>query len=158
MKSSPNNPKEYRVIKTARSLKAINKAVKKGFNPILKRVEPSKEIQSKYTLFQSTETNKIELVVDARAVHRLEKNPNYIKVIDTTFYYPYNFKSPFAAYLVPPDLKEGEVVYLEDLIEDLIGFKWNQRVTHRLSSCEARWNGKDFDILYDAKKITRIMG
>lgn len=153
-----DNYKGYRVIKTARNLDAINTAIKEGFIPLIKRVEPSEEIQSKYALFKNNETNEIELVVDARAVHRKDKDPNYSKIIDTTFYYPYNFESPFAAYLIPPDLKKGDLVYVEDLIEDLIGFKWNQRVTRRLKSCEARWNGEDLEILYDPSKIKRIMG
>ena len=99
-----DNYKGYRVIKTARNLDAINTAIKEGFTPIIKPVKPSKEIQSKYALFQNNETREIELVVDARAVHRKDKDSNYSKIIDTTFYYPYNFESPFAAYLIPPDL------------------------------------------------------
>lgn len=156
--SRKDNQKGYRVIKTARNLEAINIAIKEGFIPLIKRVEPSKEIQSKYSLFQNKKTNEIELVVDGRAVHRKNNDPNYIKIIDTTFYYPYNFESPFAAYLIPPDLKKGDFVYIEDLIEDLIGFEWNQGVAKRLKACEARWNGKDLEILYNAGKITKIMG
>lgn len=64
--------------------------------------------------------------------------------IDWTYYYPYHFESPFAAYLVPKDLQIGETVFLEDLIEDVIGGSWNQGDKRRLTSCKAVWDGKEF--------------
>lgn len=152
------NPEGYRVIKTARSLEAMNEAAKKGFRPLVKKVEPSEEIKSKYTIFQHKETGEVEYVVDARAVWRFQKNRKYVKVIDRTFFYPYNFESPIAAYLVPKDLKKGDFVYLEDLIEDLVDFEWNQGVSRRLTGCEAIWDGEDFKVLYTSKKAVRIMG
>ncbi len=51
-------------------------------------------------------------------------------------------------YLVPVDIKVGERVVLEDLIEDYIGSYIND-IPYRLKQCEAVWNGKDFDIDYD---------
>ena len=44
---------------------------------------------------------------------------------------------PFAAYLIPRDLKAGERVFVEDLIEDFVGGEWNQGDVLRLDSCEA---------------------
>ena len=79
-------------------------------------------------------------------------------VLDFTFYYPYSFPSPFAAYLIPRDIKIGEKVFLEDLIEDYIGASWNQGDTYRLESCEAVWNGKDFDIQYDPSQRADFVG
>ena len=74
----------------------------------------------------------------------------YEKVIDWTFYYPHQFPSPYAAYLIPDDIEIGEWVYLEDLIEDFVGASWNQGDKYRLESSEAMWNGKDFEIPYVA--------
>ena len=70
------------------------------------------------------------------------------KVIDWSYYYPYSFESPYAAYLLPPDLKINERVFLEDLIEDVVGLVWNQGDKYRLSSVEAIWNGNDFELDY----------
>lgn len=158
LKNKDKNTKGYRVIRTARDLESINEAARDGFRPLVKKVEPSENIKSKYTIFQNKNTFEIEMIVDSRVSFRYEKDENYLKVIDKTFYYPYNFDSPFAAYLIPKDLKINEFVFLEDLIEDYIGFKWNQGVARRLKSCEARWNGKDFEILYTSQKRTTIMG
>jgi len=72
--------------------------------------------------------------------------------VDWTHYYPYKFESPFAAYLIPSDIKRGEMVFIEDLIEDYIGTTWNQGDTYRLESCEAIWIRSKLKILYDPHK------
>ncbi|WP_196887509.1 hypothetical protein [Aureivirga sp. CE67] len=153
-----SNSKKYRVIKTARNIEEMNEAARNGFRPLVKKVEASEKIRSKYSIFQHIETGEIKNIVDAREGLKYQRDENYINVIERTFYYPYNFESPFAAYLVPKDIEVGELVFLEDLIEDLVGFEWNQGVTHRLISCEAKWNGESFEILYNPKKRIRIRG
>jgi len=138
--------RELRIIKTGRSESAINKAAKKGFFPLIKKVEPSEEIRSKYAVLQNNKTGQIEVIGDLR--DELDHG-EYKQIIAFTDYYPYHFKSPFAAYLIPKDINVGERVYLEDLIEDYIGTSWNQGDTYRLEGCEAIWNGKEFEIQYD---------
>ena len=138
--------RELRVIKTARSESAINKAARNGFFPLIKKVESSEEIRSKYAILQNKKTGNIEVIGDLRD---FGGDGDYEQIIDFTYYYPHHFKSPFAAYLIPKDINVGERVYLEDLIEDYIGSSWNQGDIYRLEGCEAIWNGKDFDIQYD---------
>ncbi len=80
-------------------------------------------------------------------------------VIDLIDYYPYHFKSPFAAYLIPGDIEVGERVFVEDLIEDYVGCVMPKGDTYRLESCEAIWNGEDLEIQYDARKnVTVFIG
>ncbi len=144
------NPHELRVIKTARTEKSINDAAKKGLRPLVKAVLPSKKIKSKIKVLQHRSTGRITLIGDYRAG---QFDPaEYDVVIDWMEYYPHSFAAPFAAYLIPSDLKIGDRVYLEDLIEDLIGMEWNQGDVYRLEGCEAVWNGKDFDVDYDPKR------
>jgi hypothetical protein len=138
-----------RIIKTARTKKSINESAIKGFWPLIKEVKPSKDIKSKYRVIQNKITGEIEKKTDYRSHFDREL---FDIIIDWTFYYPYNFKLPFAAYLVPKDIEVGERVYLEDLIEDYVGIRWNQGNAYRLEGCEAIWNGKDFDIQYETKK------
>ena len=146
-----NNPEGLRVIKTARSLASINSAAKKGLKPLLKKVEPSEDIRSKYAVIQNKKTGEIEVLGDYRQGRFTGEDAEYEKVIDWTYYYAYSFKSPFAAYLIPHDIEIGERVILKDLIEDYIGASWNQGDTYRLESCEAIWNGIDFEIQYDPR-------
>jgi hypothetical protein len=157
-----------RIIKTARSEQEINAAVEEGYWPLVKPVVPSPEIKIKYAVLQDKLTGKISVIHDFR-------NANYVHdfkptglldafgeindissvadedslndtVINFTYYYPHHFENPFAAYLLPPDIKVGEKVILEDLIEDIVSGSWNQGDTYRLKSCEAIWDGKDFII------------
>ena len=145
------NVQELRVIKTARDKDSINKATKKGLSPIIKKVEPSDKIRSKYSVIQNKKTGEIEIIGDYRGRLFSDDNGEFEKVIDWTFYYPYSFVSPFAAYLIPKDIVVGERVFIEDLIEDYIGASWNQGDTYRLESCEAIWNGSVLEIQYDPK-------
>lgn len=142
------NSHGLRVIKTARDMNSINNAAKSGLKPLIKKVEPSDKIRSKYSVVQNKKTGEIKIVGDFRGRYYSNDN-DYETVIDWTFYYPHSFKSPFAAYLIPKDIKTGERVFVEDLIEDYIGASWNQGDTYRLESCEAIWNGTDLEIQYD---------
>jgi len=145
------NALNLRVIETARTKRNINQAAKKGFKPLVKKVIPSPEIKVKYSVIQHKITGEIEIIGDYRDGFG-EKPDEYETVIDWTYHYPYSFKSPFAAYLIPYDIKKGEKVFIQDLIDDVIGMSWNQGDTYRLESCEAIWNGKDLELLYDSSK------
>jgi len=144
-----SNPKELRIIKTGRDRDIINNAARNGFKPLIKKVRPSDEIRSKYSVIQNKKTGEIKIIGDLRFDYLTDDSGDYVTVIDWTYYYPHSFKSPFAAYLIPKDIIVGEMVFVEDLIEDYIGASWNQGDTYRLESCEAIWNGKNLEILYD---------
>lgn len=160
-----NNAEKLRVIKTARNKESINLAAKDGFVPLLKKVEPSDQIRSKYSIVQNKRSGEIEIITDFRDNEYSRKTTSiverfkdlvdskehdlYEKVIDWTYYYPHNFTSPFAAYLIPDDIQIGERVFIEDLIEDYVGASWNQGDTYRLESCVAIWNGSDLEIQYN---------
>lgn len=149
-------PLGMRIIKTARSLAKINAAAQKGLFPLVKPVIPNPEIRSKFAVFQNLETGEISVSGDYRNFGLLTGNVKMI--LDWTFYYPYTFPSPFAAYLIPPDLKKGERVWLEDLIEDIVGESWEQGDNFRLKSAEAIWNGEDLNIQFRPEDRQSIMG
>jgi hypothetical protein len=172
------NQTELRVIKTARSENAINEAVEQGFRPLVKPVIPSPDIRVKFAVSQNKTTGRITVGHDYRdsniespikpvaefpkptqdeidsfnlAFPHVPYSNSAIEeetVIGWTYYYPYQFESPFAAYLIPHDLQIGETVFLEDLIEDVIGSSWNQGDAYRLTNCKAIWDGKDFILQY----------
>lgn len=146
---------DLRVIKTARDIESINAAVKAGFRPLVKKVLPSKKIKNKYSVIQNKTTGEITVVGDYR--HSIDTD-EYEIVVNWTFFYPYKFESPFAAYLVPKDIRIGEIVMLEDLIEDIVGTKWNQGDTYRLESCRAIWNGSDLEIIDSSESLNFMVG
>jgi hypothetical protein len=164
-----NTESQLRVVKTARTEQAINEAAEQGFRPLIKPVVPSPEIKVKFAIKQDKETGKITVANDFRQLDIPIKpvmpellefyKPDTSVVIGWTYYYPYQFESPFAAYLVPQDIKVGEKVMLEDLIEDVVSYSWNQGDTFRLKSCAAIWGGQDFVILHKpAKGSASIVG
>ena len=153
LKSNPNN---LRVIKTARSERKINEAARNGYKPLIKKVEASPEIRSKFAIWQNQKTGEIKLSGDFR--HGYSSTDDMVQVIDWTFYYPKLFKNPFAAYLLPLDITVGERVFLEDLIEDIVGGSWNQGDTYRLESAEAIWTGNDFEIQATEEDAQYLIG
>lgn len=144
-----------RVIKTARTKEAINEAAANGYKPLVKPVIRNPEIHRKYSVLQNLITGQIEVAYDYR--HKSE-NKRMATVIDFTHYYPHSFPLPYAAYLVPKDIKVGELVLLEDLIEDIIGSRWNQGDANRLQSCEAIWNGTNFIVQHSESNTLVAIG
>ena len=59
--------KNLRIIKTARSLRAINRAVEEGYTPLIKEIEPSKDIYHTCFIVRNKRTGKINEVSDPRA-------------------------------------------------------------------------------------------
>lgn len=143
------NNNNLRIIKTARDIKSINQAAREGFRPLIIKIEPNDKIRSKYSVLQNKKTGEIFVIGDYRSGYGSNNIDDFETVIEWSFYYPHNFNSPFAAYLIPDDLMIGERVFIEDLIEDFIGATWNQGDRYRLESCEAIWNGTNLDIQYD---------
>jgi hypothetical protein len=142
-----------RVIRTARSIRAMNEAVHAGFFPLVKPVIPNPEIRSCERVHQDPVTGHVELQGDLR------RKPKGKPVTDFIPYYPYNFSRPYAAYLLPKDLEVGELVWLEDIIEDIVGFRGAQFFVGRLGACAAIWNGSNFDIQFNPRNnIPHVVG
>lgn len=146
------SPGTRRIIKTARSKDEINAAARQGYWPVVAAVQQNPQISSWVAVYQDPETGQIETTGD----HRY--HPSGVRVVNVR-YYPHQFLCPYAAYLVPEDLPVGEEVWLEDVIEDIVGIWGNQGHTYRLQSAPARWDGTRFEILFDpARDAPRWIG
>lgn len=156
MKDKHYNPKNLPVIKTCWTEKDINDAARKGYRPLVKRIEKTNKIRSKFAILQHTDTGEIKRLGDFRQA--FSEHPDFETVIDWTWYYPENFPEPFAAYMIPKDLKAGEEVWIDDLIEDYVGSEWNQGNTTRKKWAEAIWTGSELEIKFDPQDITILIG
>ncbi len=146
-----------RIIKTGRNQFDINSSITHNFRPLVKKVVPDIEkIKSKYAVLQNKITGEVREIGDYRS--GLLFDDKYEILIDWVFYYPYQFESPYAAYLIPNDIKVGEKVFLEDVIEDIIAGCWNQGNAWRVESAEAIWNGEDFDIIQAKEQVACVKG
>jgi hypothetical protein len=148
----PKNPHKLRVVKTARTEKAINAAAKEGFHPLVKSVIPDPEIGDSLSVYQHRESGEIKVWFDCRYTPR----DGYKCVVPHLRHYPYHFPQPYAAYLVPPDLEEDEHVWLDDIIEDIIAVFGNQGYRPRLKAFEAVWTNGDFKILFDPENDAEV--
>lgn len=157
MPATNDNAGGLRIIKTARTQDTINGAARQGFRPLVKPVIPSARIKGKYSVLQDKETGEITVIDDFTSGTIKADGNRLTTVIGFKFYYPHQFESPFAAYLIPPDLEAGEKVFLEDLIEDIIAGKSNQGDTFRLQACEAIWDGNDMILQFKEKPDIRLM-
>ena len=149
------NPNNLRVIMTARTADTINIAAKNGLIPLLKAVEQSSDIHSMVAVYQHRKTGEIKLSGD----YRWGPGEDYECILPHRTYYPDCFPEPFAAYLLPPELEDGERIWLEDIIEDIVAVWGNQEHNPRLESCEATFSNRDFIIHFDPKKdAPRLIG
>jgi hypothetical protein len=133
-------------IRTARSLRSINSGVRQGFRPLLRKVLPSPDIHDHFVLKRNKRTG--EIVSHTTLSDEIYDSPSWELALQGDWY-PYHFKSPYAAYLIPKDIQAGEQVVLLDLIEDYAGLVYEDGTVSRMASCMAIWTGSDLDIQYD---------
>lgn len=138
-----------RTIGTARTIEEINDAVSRGFFPLLEWLVPSEDVfDTVCGLLADNLTGEMSL--DMRRHAEYQPAPDGTRrVLQGHRYYPYQFPSPFAAYLIPKDLQVGELVWLEDLIADIPALlRTVEKNVSRIPSAPAIWRDGWFDIQY----------
>ena len=146
-----------RVIRTIRGETAINAAKEMGLKLIELKAEVSDEFKIKYKKVKDKLTGEIITLGDFREDHYFRKS-RYKTLIDWTSRNPSKFFSPYAAYIVPKDLKSGERVLINDVITNHVSGRWNQGDVYRLSKSEAIWTGRYFDIDVSSYAIGEFIG
>ena len=146
-----------RVIRTIRGETAITAAKEMGVKLIELRAEVSDEFNVKYKKVKDKLTGKIITLGDFREDHYFRKS-RYKTVVDWTSRNPSKFFSPYAAYIVPKDLKPSERVLINDVITNHVSGRWNQGDVYRLSKSEAIWTGKYFNIDVSSYAIGEFIG
>lgn len=136
-----------RKIKTLRGQKEIDKAISYGSKLIYREVEQFSTIKGKYCIVKNKLTGVEHKVYnfDDERVYSSE----FETVKDWTYLYHNHIFPNEAAYLIPGNIGEGEIVLIEDLIENYLGYHHNQGESKRLKSCKAIWLNDDLKIQYD---------
>ena len=145
------------VIRTIRGETAINAAKEMGLKLIELRAEVSDEFKVKYKKLKHRKTGEIITIGDFRE-DNLYSNLGYKTLVDWTSKNPSKFFSPYAAYVIPKDLKKGECVLINDVITNHVSGRWNQGDVYRLSKSEAIWTGKYFYIDVSSYAIGEFIG
>ena len=146
-----------RVIRTIRGETATTAAKEMGLTLIELRAEVSDEFKIKYKKVKDKLTGKIITLGDFREDHYFRKS-RYKTVVDWTSRNPSKFFSPYAAYIVPKDLKPSERVLINDVITNHVSGRWNQGDVYRLSKSEAIWTGRYFNIDVSSYAIGEFIG
>ena len=146
-----------RVIRTIRGETAIKAAKDMGLKLIELRAEVSDEFKVKYKKMKNWTTGHIVTLGDFRD-DNYYNNMGYKTLVNWTSRNPSKFFSPFAAYIVPKDLKSGERVLINDVITNHVSGRWNQGDVFRLSKSEAIWTGRYFNINFISYGIGEFVG
>jgi len=166
--NSRTNNETLLIIKTARSMKDINRAVGLGYWPDVRFIEYDEEhLRFKISIGQNHATGRVSTSGDYRfdfAKQAEEKSPNgdavdeYFELIPFRFYYPYHRELPIAAYLIPKNLPEGTPVLVEDPIEDIVGKRWNQGDAVRVTNVRGRIEGRKVVVNKASVRIADVLG
>ena len=143
-----------RVIRTIRGETAIKAAKDMGLKLLELRAEVSDEFKVKYKKLQHRKTGEIITIGDFRA----DGGSEWKTLVNWTSRNPSKFFSPYAAYVIPKDLKKGERVIINDVITNHVSGRWNQGDVYRLSKSEAIWTGRYFDIDVSSYAIGEFIG
>ena len=146
-----------RMIRTIRGETAINTAKDMGLKLIEIRAEVSDEFKVKYKKMKNRITGHIVTLGDFRE-DIYYRDIGYKTLVGWTSKNPSKFFSPFAAYVVPKELKSGERVLINDVITNHVSGRWNQGDVYRLSKSEAIWTGKYFNIDVHSYAIGDFIG
>ncbi|MGC4044567.1 MAG: hypothetical protein QM758_12300 [Armatimonas sp.] len=141
----PERHQGLRIIRTARTGTEMIEATEKGFYPLLVKIEPNPKLRRNISVYQNKRTGQVTIFsgIQARDPYVEEE----VCILPETWYHPTSSPLPIAAYLLPMNLKIGEKVWLEDVIEDFIYGEWQGNIL-RLYSSEAIWDGKQFEVKY----------
>ena len=148
---------DFRIIETIRGIDAIENAKKENKHLLYRKVEPFSVCTGKYCKLRNNLTRIPFKVYDFRDSRTW--SDKYSIITDWTYsYYNYDFPNE-AAYIIPNDIKEDEIVFVKDLIENYIGYSHNQGTESRLSGYEAKWKNNDLKILYNPEiNCERVVG
>ena len=155
--TSDKKSDNLRVIKTIRGEIAIKEAKAKGLKLLELKAEVSDEFKVKYKKLQHRKTGEIVTIGDFRE-DNFYSDLGYKTLVDWTSKNPSKFFSPYAAYIIPKDLKKGERVLINDVITNHVSGRWNQGDVYRLSKSEATWTGEDFYINVSSYAIGEFIG
>lgn len=155
--ASDKKSDNLRVIKTIRGETAIKAAKAKGLKLLELKAEVSDEFKVKYKKLQHRKTGEIITIGDFRE-DNFYSNLGYKTLVGWTSKNPSKFFSPYAAYVIPKDLKKGEHVLINDVITNHVSGRWNQGDVYRLSKSEATWTGKYFNIDFSSYAIGDFIG
>lgn len=147
------NAKKRPVIRTARSIQAMQDASRRGYSLVIKQASAPGKFGDKYRVLRHKETGEIWFSGDYRSEFPDAMSAKDWQVVADWFFHQPETPFPLAAYMLPPDVEDYDMVYLEDVIEEVSAEHSNQGNSQRLISSTALWTGRDFILEQDFKNL-----
>ena len=118
------------------------------------------ELSSKFAIGQNRETGNIDVSGDYRSGFGSgdSNESKWVEVIPFHSYYQYYQAEPIAAYLIPKDMQDGTVVLVEDPIEDIVGWRWNQGNSQRAMHVTGIVEGRKVVLNKESVYVTEVVG
>ena len=127
-------------VRTARSLAALNLAVKEGLNIQLVQLKSDVSLERSFFLVEHDDGTFSE-IVDYRSILMPGSHDKAIIADHYFSQYRYCFDKPWAAYLLPADIEEGDQVFIWDVIQDQEEIRMNHGGSIRRKQGIATWVG-----------------
>ncbi len=149
-----------RKIATARGFEEINRLAVTGLRPFV--VQVPEVSHSRFAVWQHRETGEIVPQGDARwSPNRLEDGEYWEQVIGWVTYNHGVRKGgdgyPVAAYMLPGDLRPGDRVWIDDIIEPVVKSEnISQGGREHFRAAGATWTGRGFD--FDVPEPSHCVG
>lgn len=141
------------VVRTARTLEDMNFAAANGFRLLFRQAGSGKDLRKIIGVYRDRKTGELHQCNDQRIAgfiswNNSKDNPTRQVYAGEEFVLPmFSFcpqgpASPIAAYLLPTDLPNNTLVFVEDIIEDFVkDYPQGSRV--RTDYWFAKWTGED---------------
>lgn len=155
------NEDGFPIIKTVRSIDDINRAIGLGYWSDVRLIKyETEKLSSKFAIEQNRETGEIDISGDyRRGFSSINSNDSkWVEIIPFHSYYQYYQEEPIAAYLIPIGMQDGTLVLVEDPIEDIVGWRWNQGNAQRANNVIGRIEDRKVVLDNSSVSITEVMG
>lgn len=153
-----------RIVKTVYELNEANEYISKGHAVLFERIDLNSTLYSDGFIFKNRNTGQCQfgesreyVAQYGRTVH-LSEDEWEIVIPVKHYARKRSLNFDWAAYVIPLEPEEGELFYIEDLIEDiLVSEFWSSKI-YAVDGI-AKWNGHDLDFrrdLYDSSECMII--
>jgi hypothetical protein len=151
-----------RIVKTVFDLNEANDCVAKGHTVIFQPVQLNDELFSHNFVFKNRNDGQFRIaesrVYFVQYGRRIELPEEEWELVMPVKYYARerSLNTEWAAYVLPLDPKEGEIFYIEDLIEDIrVNEFWSSKI-YAVDGV-AEWNGHELEFRRDLYKESECM-
>lgn len=166
LREKVKGPSPIPIVRTARTLEDMNFAAANKFRLLFRQAGSGKDLRDIMGVYRDRETGELHVCNDQRIAGFInwnnskdnptrQENAHEEFVLPMFAFCPQGPASPIAAYLLPPDLPNNTLVFVEDIIEDFVK-DYPQGARVRTSYWFAKWTGED--LVFEPEEEEFVLG